>query len=280
MSYHLLFRLVRVTDNVPVYFANINVTKSLVLKHFPELTSCTPKVIDPSIYADRVFRTYRSCKKVNDQVEADRPLVKSDEFSDDFEFIDTFVTHCPRDENNNAVYLTEKDLDLNKNENACSSLFATPIKKRKVSRRESEPSSSRTDTTMFDLKPDTSDDEDDEDDKYNDDLELVESTDNDIIVCFVLKNFKKFEIKSDEIKRVLSKGGYYVVELTTKHCKFIGREHKTNHQYVVINALCASRKCHDSDCTGEQFGKVLAKDYPKDLSKIFGKNLFLIRANH
>jgi hypothetical protein len=268
MSYHLLFRLTRTVDNLPVYFKNINVTLKLVLKHFPLLTSCTPKVIDTVIYADRVFRTYRSCKKVNDEVESDRPLVKCEEFSDDFDFIETFVTHCPKDENGKAVYLTEIDLDLHDKQSPCYSFFATPVKKLKYT----EPSSSRTDTTMFELNPDSSEDEDD---RYNDNLELVENNPsiNDIIINFVIR---KFEIDSNDIKDVHSKGNYYLVELTTKDCKFIGREHKSNHQYIVINSTSASRKCHDSDCEGKQFRKVFAEDYPKDLSKLFGNKFIFV----
>lgn len=46
-----------------------------------------------------------------------------------------------------------------------------------------------------------------------------------------------------------------VCALEDKNCPFIGREHNSNHQYIVIDKYFIKQKCHDSECAGKVSSK-------------------------
>ena len=87
-SYHII---VKVYDTLGkhVYLKNISVAKAIAIGAYSEFIK--RKVVDTSVYADRVFRTIYSSKP-----KENRPLLHCKDFSDEpFDEIESFVTYCP-----------------------------------------------------------------------------------------------------------------------------------------------------------------------------------------
>lgn len=63
------------------------------------------------------------------------------------------------------------------------------------------------------------------------------------------------------------------IPLHTKKCKFIKNNHKSNHQYIIIDSVSSKQKCHDSECISKKYNVILFNDYPKNLKKLLN-NLF------
>lgn len=68
-----------------------------------------------------------------------------------------------------------------------------------------------------------------------------------------------------------------IIGLSDTFCRNIddGREHASNHQYIVIGVHQTCIKCHDPDCTSYRYNVVKRCDYPASLQKIL-KNVLEI----
>lgn len=64
-----------------------------------------------------------------------------------------------------------------------------------------------------------------------------------------------------------------VVSVQDKYCYNINREHKSNHQYILIDSVSAKQKCHDVDCKYYKHNEILSDKYPNDISLLILNNL-------
>lgn len=64
-----------------------------------------------------------------------------------------------------------------------------------------------------------------------------------------------------------------VIALEERFCEFVEREHKSNHQYIVIDTHSSKQKCHDSECSDKKFREIKLQNYPKPLLEIVKKTL-------
>ena len=64
-----------------------------------------------------------------------------------------------------------------------------------------------------------------------------------------------------------------VVALDEKYCEFVERDHRSNHQYVVIDTVSAKQKCHDSDCSDKKHNEIKLQNYPKEINEIIKRCL-------
>lgn len=59
-----------------------------------------------------------------------------------------------------------------------------------------------------------------------------------------------------------------VVALDQKYCPFVERDHRSNHQYIIIGTTSTKQKCHDSDCSDKKHEERKLEDYPAELNQI------------
>lgn len=59
-----------------------------------------------------------------------------------------------------------------------------------------------------------------------------------------------------------------IVSMNETYCEFIEREHKSNHQYIVIDTHSSKQKCHDTDCEGKKFNETKVDKYPDYLLEV------------
>ncbi|NDG32226.1 hypothetical protein EB118_19380, partial [bacterium] len=64
-----------------------------------------------------------------------------------------------------------------------------------------------------------------------------------------------------------------VVPLHDKFCYNVKREHRSNHQYIVIDTYSAKQKCHDTDCANYKHNEVKYDKYPTDLATLIKRCL-------
>jgi len=98
------------------------------------------------------------------------------------------------------------------------------------------------------------------------------SKDKETIKKFVRKVFK---YRPADIREVLLNKDLNCinVNLNDTFCHNIDREHKSNHQYIVIDAYSARQKCHDLDCADYKHMEIKIKDFPKEINEIILKCL-------
>jgi P4 family phage/plasmid primase-like protien len=98
------------------------------------------------------------------------------------------------------------------------------------------------------------------------------SKDKDTINKFVRKTFK---YRPSDIREIILNHELNCinVNLNDTFCHNIDREHKSNHQYIVIDAYSARQKCHDIDCSDYKHLEIKIKDFPKEISEIILKCL-------
>jgi P4 family phage/plasmid primase-like protien len=236
-SYHVIIVLQK--DGNDVYFKNVKGFKKFTDYIFRNLT--VNKIVDLSVYREGLFRTYLSSKSGEY-----RPLVKS-ELSDPFEFEETFV--CKTDGKTDdktvvidtnsqqfKVYYKDKDIDEIKTE------FTEVVD---------------VDTVNGTLLPIQKE---------------LNSNDCDIIRHFVRKNYKyrTKDIREILIDHVLN---CIIVALNDEFCHNIDREHKSNHQYIVIDTYSSKQKCHDLDCMDFKHNEIKINSFPKELNEIILKCL-------
>ena len=217
----------------PVFFNNVRSFRGFTEASFPELTG--QKIIDTSVYREGLFRTYLSTKSGEY-----RPLVRS-ELSDPFEFLDTFVCSVESE----AVVVEEL---VPKNANVIE--IAEVI-------------------TNTDIELDAVTDVVT---TYPPIQKELTSEDCEIIRHFVRKNYKYRvkDIREILIDHVLN---CIIVALNDEFCHNIDREHRSNHQYIVIDTYSSKQKCHDIDCKDFKHNEIKINSFPKHLNEIILKCL-------
>jgi P4 family phage/plasmid primase-like protien len=86
------------------------------------------------------------------------------------------------------------------------------------------------------------------------------------ITIFVINNYSnKFEETCIKIEK-----NSIIVSLQDKYCNFIEMEHNSNNQYIVINELLTSQRCHDTLCQGKRH-KVI--NTPDIIANFFKENV-------
>ncbi len=238
-SYHIIFRIW--TGNKSVYFKNIRGFKRIVSNLFTELVE--KKIIDTSVYREGLFRTYLSSKGGEN-----RPLVKS-EISCDFDFLETFVGYT-----SNVI----GDLVVDTGSIKINKKKRSVIKnKKKVEQNETNDNDNDNDYENYIKLP------------IQDELSY---DDIDIIKKFIRKYYRT---KSQDIRDIIidKRLNCIVVALDDTYCYNIDREHKTNHQYIVIDAYGSKQKCHDMDCQNYKHNEIKINEFPKELNEIILKCL-------
>jgi len=86
---------------------------------------------------------------------------------------------------------------------------------------------------------------------------------------------KSFYHSTKNMKEVFVDEQYncIVVALSEKYCHFVDREHRNNHQYIVIDTFSAKQKCHNTDCNKEKHREIFLEQYPSEISEIIKKVL-------
>lgn len=249
-SYHLIFRIYN--NDIPIYFNNIRGLKRIVNNLFSELTN--KKIIDTSVYREGLFRTYLSSK--SGEI---RPLIKSI-LSDDFEFLETFVEYVP---NINKDFIVD----------------TTSIKIKKKSLNKNKSKKDKCDITKADINKADITYEINYEKNFDDDKDIMfpiqdtlSEEDIDIIKKFVRKFYKT---KSQDVRDIIidKRLNCIIIALDDTYCYNIDREHKTNHQYIVIDTYSSKQKCHDTDCTDYKHNEIKIKEFPKELNEIILKCL-------
>jgi P4 family phage/plasmid primase-like protien len=95
----------------------------------------------------------------------------------------------------------------------------------------------------------------------------IEEDDKKLLKDYAIHNFDVVEsdtgkVKIDQVNKCI------IVSLNTRYCYFIGKEHTSNHQYIVFNINGVKRRCHDIDCSGKMY-----KDIPTTLVESRIKNI-------
>lgn len=83
-------------------------------------------------------------------------------------------------------------------------------------------------------------------------IQLTELNDSDIkIIKAYIK--QKYHYKSKEILDIIINNEFnnITVALDDRECPLAGREHKSNHQYIIIDKNSSKQKCHDTECIGK-----------------------------
>jgi P4 family phage/plasmid primase-like protien len=192
------------------------------------------KIIDISVYREGLFRTFLSSK--SDEL-IFRPLVKSLS-SDDFDFLESFICYIPNFEN--SIIFDSKDvahlvapLDTNGQQVLQNKEIQLII---------------------------------------DDDQQDLNHKDKDIIKKFVRKNYK---YRNQDIKDIIinKEINSINVNLNDTFCFNLDREHRSNHQYIIIDTYSSKQKCHDTDCKNFKHNEIKIIDFPKELNEIILKCL-------
>lgn len=64
-----------------------------------------------------------------------------------------------------------------------------------------------------------------------------------------------------------------IVALSERYCTFVGREHISNNQYIVIDTVSAKQKCHDTECSALKHNEIKLPEFPKEINEIIKKCL-------
>lgn len=96
--------------------------------------------------------------------------------------------------------------------------------------------------------------------------------DKEIISAFVRKNYR---YKPNDVREIIvdTEINCIIVALNDTFCFNIDREHKSNHQYIVIDTYSSKQKCHDVECSEFKYNEIKLKDFPKELNEIILKCL-------
>lgn len=227
-SYHII---IRAHDNEKnYYFSGVKGLKNMISGLFPELTK--DKIIDLSVYREGLFRTYCSTKTGEN-----RPLIK-DQLSDDFDFLDTFVTYCPNSSEENML---------------SPKAFTGKSHTREVIETEVKEVTEVTDVIEPIQK------------------ELTQK-DIEVIKKFIRKSYK---YRDDHFREIFIDRALncIIVSLNYKWCHKIDREHKSNNQYIVIDTYSSKQKCHDIECKDYKHEEIKINNFPKEINEIILKCL-------
>lgn len=246
-SYHLIFILLKKDTNSFVYFKNVKGFRKFTEYTFSDLTR--KKIVDTSVYREGLFRTYQSTKSGEY-----RPLLKN-ENSDDFEFVDTFVCDCLQD---------CQIIDT------LSDVFGL-IYKEKTPEQEKTDAVETVDVDITDIVT--------MDTTYLPVQKELTGADCDIIKHFVRKNYK---YRTKDIREILINHELNCinVNLYDTFCFNLDREHRSNHQYIVIDTYSSKQKCHDIDCKDFKHNEIKINAFPKELNEIILKCLRVNKVEH
>lgn len=88
---------------------------------------------------------------------------------------------------------------------------------------------------------------------------------------------KKYGHKPKDIREIFIDHNLncIIIALDEKYCEFVEREHKSNHQYIVIDIHSSKQKCHDVDCSEHKHNEIKLQNYPKKLLEIVKKCLIV-----
>jgi P4 family phage/plasmid primase-like protien len=88
-----------------------------------------------------------------------------------------------------------------------------------------------------------------------------------IIINYVRKFYrhKKRSIREIFIDRSIP---CITVSLNELFCEFIEREHKSNHQYIIIDLVSSKQKCHDTDCNNKRYNEIVFDDFPENMKSV------------
>ena len=96
--------------------------------------------------------------------------------------------------------------------------------------------------------------------------------DKEVIRQYVRKNYR---YKPNDIREIIidHEINCIIVALNDTFCFNVDKEHKSNHQYIVIDTYSSKQKCHDTDCSNFKYTEIKLKDFPKELNEIILKCL-------
>ena len=100
----------------------------------------------------------------------------------------------------------------------------------------------------------------------------VSNDQKEIILSFVQKYYrhKKRSVREIFIDKSIP---CITVSLNELFCEFIEREHKSNHQYIIIDLNSSKQKCHDSDCNNKKYNEISFCDFPENVVKVVNELL-------
>jgi P4 family phage/plasmid primase-like protien len=205
-------------------------------KHFkPVVSRLFPELVKEKIIDVSVYREGLFRTYLSTKQGESRKLVK-DALSDDFEFCESFVCFCPGATEEN-ILIPENVFDVIQIGNCQQS------KGEKTEEERIEP-------------------------KQKD----LSERDRDVIKKFVRNNYKYHtrDIREIMIDKELN---CIVVALNDYYCYNIDREHKSNHQYIVIDTYSSKQKCHDTDCRDFKQSEIKISCFPKEVNEIILKCL-------
>ena len=94
----------------------------------------------------------------------------------------------------------------------------------------------------------------------------LDKSDDQIIRHFIKSQFKYGDHIITEIKW---SGDRILVGLNERFCRKKDDDHKSNHQYIVIDYEKARQKCHDNDCKNEEWDIKNFSEFPQNLKDMF-----------
>lgn len=93
----------------------------------------------------------------------------------------------------------------------------------------------------------------------------------------VIKRFvqKEFYMPPGKIRDIIidKQCNAIIVALSERNCTFVGREHKNNNQYIVIDTISSKQKCHDTECNGFKYNEIKLFEYPRELGEVIKRCL-------
>jgi P4 family phage/plasmid primase-like protien len=93
----------------------------------------------------------------------------------------------------------------------------------------------------------------------------------------VIKKFvrKSYKYRNEHLRDVFIDRNLncIIVALDDKFCHNIDREHKSNHQYIVIDTISSKQKCHDLDCKDYKHDEFKFDKFPTEINEIILKCL-------
>lgn len=200
------------------------------------ITALFPDLVNKKIVDTSVYREGLFRTYLSSKKEQQRPLVKDNTLGDNFEAIESFVCYCPDASDTNLVLMEQFQITANE-------------------RREEN------------------------DVHIHDDIEVIEpiqkdltDKDKDTVKKFVRKNYK---YRNKDIREIVLNHELNCinVNLFDTFCFNLDREHKSNHQYIVIDTYSSKQKCHDTDCKDYKHNEIHLANFPKELNELLLKCL-------
>jgi P4 family phage/plasmid primase-like protien len=217
-----------------IHFENVLAAKKFVTS-FKELEYFVKeKIIDPCVYREGLFRTLYSSKNGENRI-----LEYSDKSPIQDADIDTFI-----------CYITNPQFNMTNSvlyEQSSSSQVGD-------SRNISRVNIPTLPTTLV-----TSNTE-------------ITRQDASILQHFVRKNYN-FKVNDISSIVINTNNNCIIIALNDKFCDNIDREHKSNHQYIVLDGISSKQKCHDPDCKGFKKNEIKSGTFPDNVKSLLHRYL-------